>query len=275
MTETLVAVVTGANRGIGKAICQTLANGVETPIIIYAASRKGLDLGIKTSSQQTKIEYPKLDITDQGSIQTLADSIQKNHSGLQVLINNAGVNLDDDYSPENVKRTLDTNYRGTLKMCQTFIPLLEKDGRIVNVSSVGSSLNPYSNSVQERFRSPKMTLQDLENMAQEYQHCANEGVENKFGWGGPGKAYSVSKACINAFTAVLARENHGLIINACCPGWVSTDMGKMVGSRPPKSTADGAKIPIHLGFKDIGGVSGRYWANPSISDTGDGQVMTW
>ena len=53
------------------------------------------------------------------------------------------------------------------------------------------------------------------------QVCADNGTERQHGW--PQQAYSVSKACINALTAVLARENPGLIINACCPGWVSTD----------------------------------------------------
>lgn len=97
-------------------------------------------------------------------------------------------------------------------------------------------------------------------------------------------------------TAVLAREHPGLTINACCPGWVDTDMGNLLG-RPPKTlgtwnllmrwqgmqlitieltVADGAKIPIRLGFGDIdGGVTGRYWGNPSVRDKGDGQVQAW
>jgi len=88
-------------------------------------------------------------------------------------------------------------------------------------------------------------------------------------------AYKVSKSAQNAFTAVLARENPNVAINACCPGWVSTDMGKMIGGQPPKSPEEGARIPYRLGFKDIGGVSGRYWGNKSISGKGEGQVMTW
>ncbi len=64
------------------------------------------------------------------------------------------------------------------------------------------------------------------------QETADNGAEDRQGW--PKQAYSVSKACINALTAVLAGENPGLLINSCCPGWVSTDMGKMVGSAPPK-----------------------------------------
>ena len=85
-------------------------------MVIYAASRKGADLEIQTTSKEIQVKYPKLDITDTTSIQSLAKSIEKNHSGVSVLINNAGVNLDDDYTPENVKRTLNTNYRGTLRV---------------------------------------------------------------------------------------------------------------------------------------------------------------
>lgn len=78
-----------------------------------------------------------------------------------------------------------------------------------------------------------MTLEDLENMMVEYQECANQGTEGQNGW--PTQSYAVSKAAMNAMTAILARENQGLIINSCCPGWVATDMGKMINSRPPKN----------------------------------------
>ena len=118
-------------------------------------------------------------------------------------------------------------------MCQTFAPLLREKGRIVNVSSTASSLNNYSDSLKARFRNPKMTLHDLKDMMNEYQESANNGTERQNGW--PKQAYAVSKAAMNAMTATLARENKGLIINSCCPGWVSTDMGKMVASKPPKA----------------------------------------
>lgn len=80
-----------------------------------ATSRKGTDLGFE-SAKETQVRYPKLDIADPASIQSLAKSIEKDHKKLDVLINNAGVNLDDDYNPQNVKTTLDTNVRGTLRV---------------------------------------------------------------------------------------------------------------------------------------------------------------
>ncbi|KAL9592303.1 MAG: hypothetical protein Q9179_006853 [Wetmoreana sp. 5 TL-2023] len=178
--------------------------------------------------------------------------VKEEHDKVDVLINNAGVNLDQEYLPANVKATIDTNYRGTLnvgradsnrsryredksdcrQMCQTFVPTLSKRGRIVNISSTGSSLSGYSKEIQERFRSSKMTLADLEQMMNEYQEAANNGTESRNGW--KTQAYGVTKAATNAMTAVLARANPGLTINACCPGWVDTDMGNMLG-RPPKT----------------------------------------
>lgn len=90
----------------------------------------------------------------------------------------------------------------------------------------------------------------------------------------PGMDYAVSKACVNAFVAILARETPGLVINSCCPGWVNTEMGSMVGA-PPKRPEDAAKIPIHLGFGNNGGVTGRYWANDDPASTEEGKVQIW
>lgn len=159
-------------------------------------------------------------------------------------------------------------------MCEAFIQLLKKGvpGRIVNVSSTASSLANYSQQIQQRFRDAK-TPSDLDTMLQEYQRCVTNKAEAKSGW--PKSAYSVSKASTNALTAILARQNPDILVNCCCPGWVDTDMGSIAGSRPPKSPEDGAKIPIRLGFGDLAGVTGKYWANTSVADTGDGQVLEW
>lgn len=85
-------------------------------MILYAASRKGQDLGLRPASSTMTLKYPKLDIADPDSIQRFAKSVEAEHASVDVLINNAGVNLDMQYSPVNVKTTLDTNYRGTLNV---------------------------------------------------------------------------------------------------------------------------------------------------------------
>lgn len=242
------------NRGIGLAICELILKS-HSPVTLYAASRSGNDLNLKGSAN-SKVIYPRLDVTSSSSIDALHERIEKEVGSLDVLINNAGVNTMPEHNSESVRKTLDTNYRGTLNMCQTFLPLLSKSSsssnkkpRIVNVSSVGSSLHIYNPDIRARFRDSEMSLTDLEVLAHEYERVVDAGEEKKRGWG-QGQAYSVSKACVNALTAVLARENKGVVVNACCPGWVDTDMGGLVG-RAPK-TPGGFSLSFMNDFGEMG-----------------------
>lgn len=107
--------LTYQNRGIGEAIAETLAKQSRDPLVLYATSRKGVDMKFETSPE-IKVKYPKLDIANISSIQGLAKTIKEDHGAIDVLINNAGVNVDDQYSAENGKLTLDTNVRGTLNV---------------------------------------------------------------------------------------------------------------------------------------------------------------
>ena len=94
------------------------------------------------------------------------------------------------------------------------------------------------------------------------------------GFVGPGRAYAFSKSCVNAMTRILARDHPGLSINACCPGWVKTDMGLLIG-KAPKTPEDGAKVPVRVAFGGIGGVTGAYWANSSVRSKEEGEVQQW
>ncbi|KAJ9116093.1 hypothetical protein QFC20_000766 [Naganishia adeliensis] len=278
MSTPLVVIVSGANRGIGKAICQGIL-ALPQPVILYAASRAGVDLELRPPHTESEVKYPKLDITDEDSVRKLVELVKGEQRGVDALINNAGLNVDAQYSVENVELTLKTNYYGTLKMNQAFLPPVRGNkGRIVNLSSVGSLLKPYSPAIQSRFRGVE-SLEQVEDLAQEYVSHVKDKTETESGWGGQRRAYSVSKALINAFTKVLAKQEaeqgSGVLINCCCPGWVSTDMGHLVGDKPPKSTEDGAKIPLKLAFGDINGTSGEYWANDSMASAADGKVQEW
>ncbi|KAI5452489.1 hypothetical protein NCC49_000652 [Naganishia albida] len=278
MSAPLVVIVSGANRGIGKAICQGIL-ALPQPVILYATSRAGVDLELRAPHSESEVKYPKLDITDDESIRKLVELVEGEQKGVDALINNAGLNVDAQYSVDNVELTLKTNYYGTLKMNESFLPLVRANkGRIVNLSSVGSLLKPYSPAIQARFRGVE-SLEQVEELAKEYVLQVKDKAETESGWGGQRRAYSVSKALINAFTKVLARQEaeqgSGVLINCCCPGWVSTDMGRLVGDKPPKSTEDAAKIPLKLAVGDIGGATGEYWANDSMASAADGKVQEW
>lgn len=159
-------------------------------------------------------------------------------------------------------------------MCRVFLPLLTPStGRIVNLSSTASSLQHYSSEIQSRFRS-STSASDLDNLASEFLDSVKGGNEVQAGFGSPRRAYSVSKGLLNGITAVLAKENSNAFVNACCPGWVQTDMGSIMGT-PFKTPEDGASIPLRLAFGDINNTSGKYWANDSIRGKGDGQVQAW
>ncbi|KAI6793330.1 NAD(P)-binding protein [Hortaea werneckii] len=281
MPSPKIVVVTGANRGIGQAICKLILSRPDvTPLKLFAASRKGEDIGfasLTNSDPQREILYPKLDVSSRESITALADEV-KREGLVDVLINNAGVNLDARYGFENARTTLDVNYRGVREMCHAFLPIMAKGGRIVNMSSVGSSLKPYSEAMRQRFRNPNASQEDLDQLAEDFLKSVQTSTENASGFGPPQRSYSISKSLINALTALLARENPHLAINCCCPGWIATDMGRLVGSgnlSPPKTPEQGAAIPVRLGFGDIRGESGRYWANANVRSKGEGEVQEW
>ncbi|EFR02682.1 carbonyl reductase 1 [Nannizzia gypsea CBS 118893] len=275
MESPVVAVVTGANRGIGLAICTVLAQTFSSPLILYTASRSGgsLDLRGVSKSRSVDLRPIRLSLTDTASITALKATVESECNGCDILINNAGLYYyRTTISAAERRETLDVNYRGTLKLCEAFIPIMRSNGRIVNLSSQSGRMLYFSQGLQERFLDPSLTLDKLDSLIQEYEQAAASGKAEKMGW--PALAYFTSKAAVNATTRILASENPHLLINCCCPGWVATDLGAQAGP-PPKTTIDGAKIPLRLAFGNIGGVSGRYWANDSVGGSGDGEIQEW
>ncbi len=185
MSKPFVVVVTGANRGIGEAIVHQVSahRAQHQSMVIYAASRGGVDLGLKGATT-SQVHYPKLDITNEQSVQNLATAINKEHGRVDVLINNAGLNIQSSAPSglrafEDQKKIMDVNFKGTLRVCQAFIPLMKPDGRIVNLSSVASGLKQYGEGNRARFRDPKLSIEDLEEMAAEFEvgHSAVSGMD--------------------------------------------------------------------------------------------------
>lgn len=103
------------NRGIGLAVCQTLAATISTPLVLYAVSRTGANLGILPSSAAVSVEYGKISLTDGASITALAARVKQEQGGCDVLINNAGLyHYATDLTDAQRMEILDVNYRGTL-----------------------------------------------------------------------------------------------------------------------------------------------------------------
>lgn len=283
MTRKLITVVTGSNRGIGQGIINVLASTKhQSPLIIYATSRAGKNEGNAQARHDNEIRYEKLDVSDKQSILTFLRMAVKQDPGsraIDILINNAGVNMNPDEGPDEAEKTIDVNYRSLKTMCEMFLDIgnmkSNPGARIVNVSSTGSNLGNYSKHIQQRFRGAQ-NVQDVDDLGDEYLEAKRRGGQANAGFGrdnGSAVSYQVSKACVNAYTMMLAKEHPDLLINCCCPGWVDTDMGQLLG-QPPKSLEDGAKIPVRLAVGDIK-ESGKYWGNDDVFGTGDGKIQPW
>ncbi|KIW06536.1 uncharacterized protein PV09_02967 [Verruconis gallopava] len=273
-----VVIVTGANRGIGKAMCDLiLKDDSVAPLTLYATSRAGGDVGLAPRRRDQTVLCPRLDVADAASVAALAAQVRRAGEPVDVLINNAGVNLDAAFSLENARATLDTNYRGTLEMCLAFLPLLRNDaGRIVNMSSVGSSLKTWGPELAARVRRID-TLGDVEALVQSYLAHVQAGTDVEAGFPAR-RSYSVSKAAVNLLTKILAAQHPDATINCCCPGWIDTSMGSLINNgktRPPKTPEQGARIPLRLAFGDVKGISGAYWANDSVRSKEDGKPQDW
>ncbi|KAJ5427397.1 hypothetical protein N7465_002467 [Penicillium sp. CMV-2018d] len=275
MSSPLVAMVTGANRGIGRAICVALIQQFPGPLILYTASRAGvsIDLAGLSIPPAVQVRPAQLSLTDQASITALSTMVANEHKGCDILINNAAIYYyQESITAAQLQETLDVNYRGTLNVCQAFLPIMRKTGRIVNVSSLASQLKHFHPRLQARFLKPDLTLTELNALVDEYSRFTDQHTAAASGW--PLLAYFTSKATLNAATRILARENPHLLINCCCSRWVDTALGAQAG-QPPKSVEDGARIPLRLAIGDIGQVSGRYWANETSASTGSGKIQDW
>ena len=205
MAQERVAIVTGANRGIGLEVTRQLADLGYTVVLGSRDLGKG-EAAAKKLKVGDRIMARRLDVTEQSTIDRLRDEIATTFGSVHVLVNNAAIHYDTwenaaDADLRTVQEALDTNLLGAWRMCQAFIPLLRKSkhGRIVNVSSEAGSLA-------------------------------------SMGAGAP--AYAVSKVALNALTRMLAAElrRDRILINSVCPGWVATDMGGP-GGRPVREGA--------------------------------------
>lgn len=205
MAQERVAIVTGANRGIGLEVTRQLADLGYTVVLGSRDLGKG-EAAAKKLKVGDRVMARRLDVTEQSTIDRLRDEIATTFGSVHVLVNNAAIHYDTwenaaDADLRTVQEALDTNLFGAWRTCQAFIPLLRKSkhGRIVNVSSEAGSLA-------------------------------------SMGAGAP--AYAVSKVALNALTRMLAAElrRDRILINSVCPGWVATDMGGP-GGRPVREGA--------------------------------------
>ena len=211
MSPSKTILVTGSNKGIGQEIVRQLAKSGHTVWLTSRDESRGQASVQLLKSEGLEISFHQLDVSDERSIEKLKSDFERQDQKLDVLINNAGIygrSSDTliDMPIADLDEIMQTNFKGPLMMTRAMLPFLQKseDPRIVNLSSGMGALN---------------------------------------GMGSDHPAYRISKAALNAQTAVLARTLPLMKINTMCPGWVRTDMG---GPNAPRSVDCGAETAVWL-----------------------------
>ena len=228
-----IAVVTGANKGIGLEIAHQLAR---EGIAVFLGARdeaRGRAAAEKLRADGLDARPLRLDVTDDASVAAAAALVERSAGRLDILVNNAGIAIDDappsQVSIDVLRRTYETNVFGVVRVTQTFLPLLRRSdaGRIVNLSSGLGSLTLNSDP-----SSPFASVKYL--------------------------AYNSSKSAVNAITVQFAYELRGtpIKVNAADPGYVATDMNQHRGMR---SVEQGAATPVRLATLPPDGPTGGYF----------------
>ncbi len=236
MSEKPVALVTGAYRGLGLETCRRLAEAGYRVILTARNEEAGREAANSLSAQGGEVSFFPLEVTNDREIGQLAEHIAQEYGRLDVLVNNAGIFPDAPpgepassalrADPASLVEGFETNTLAPFRLCQAMIPLMNGEGRIVNVSSGMGQLS-------------------------EMNGCC--------------PAYRVSKTALNAVTRIFADELQStrIKINSVCPGWVRTQMG---GEQAPLSVAEGADGIVWAATLPPDGPSGGFFRHGEAID---------
>ncbi|MFF9052126.1 SDR family oxidoreductase [Streptomyces erythrochromogenes] len=240
MSERTIALVTGANKGIGYEIAAGLgALGWSVGVGARDDRRRKAAVERLHAAGVDAFGVP-LDVTDDASVTAAAQLIEEQAGGLDVLVNNAGIaggmpQEPTGADPATIRTVVETNVIGAIRVTNAMMPLLRRSAspRIVNMSSSVGSLTRQSGTAAEQTAGPIAV------------------------------AYSPSKTFLNAVTLQYARELAGtnILINAGCPGYVATDLNGFRGVRTPEQ---GAAIAVKLATLPDDGPTGQFFDDAGV-----------
>ncbi|MBA2550599.1 MAG: SDR family oxidoreductase [Nocardioidaceae bacterium] len=215
-----VALVTGANKGIGREIARRLAAEGMTVYLGARDDQRGRIAAQELGGDGVDVRFVQVDVTDQAQIEAAAKQVDGDFGRLDVLVNNAGIGIEwgssaDEVTVEQMRRTFEVNVFGVVAVTRAFIPLLRRSaaGRVVNLSSPLGSLSLIGDPDDE---------------------VSSVGL----------LAYSSSKTAVNSITQLYANALRGdITVNAVSPGFVATDLNHHRGQL---STGQGAELPVRL-----------------------------
>jgi NAD(P)-dependent dehydrogenase (short-subunit alcohol dehydrogenase family) len=239
MSEQKIALITGANKGLGFETARQLAKQNVKVLIGARDETRGREAVEKLKSENLDAEFVLIDVTNEKTLEAAAKSVEENYGRLDILVNNAGIAVEYGTEPGEInlkliRQTFDTNFFGVIAVTKAFLPLIKKSesGRIVNVSSGLGSLAQNSD--------PDWDFAHVKPLA-----------------------YNSSKAALNMFTVILAHElkNTKIKVNSADPGYTATDLNNNSG---PKTVAQGASIIFDLATLPEDGATGGYFDDQGV-----------
>jgi NAD(P)-dependent dehydrogenase (short-subunit alcohol dehydrogenase family) len=233
-----IALITGANKGIGREIARQLAASGATVLMGARDAGRGEEAAKALAADRLDARFLRVDVTEQASIDAAAGRIETDFGRLDILVNNAGIGIDNappsQLEMDVLRRTYETNFFGVFAVTKAMLPLLRKsDGaRIVNISSGLGSLT--------------------QNSDPGYQYARAKLL-----------AYNSSKSSLNALTIQFAYElrDTPIKVNAADPGYVATDLNNQMGTR---TVEQGARIAVELAALPADGPTGGFFDEDGV-----------
>ncbi|CAL5414181.1 unnamed protein product [Camellia sinensis] len=240
-----VAIVTGANKGIGLSMVKRFAELGVTVILTARDTERGLKAVESLMAQGLHVHFFRLDVSDPDSIKTFVSWFRLKLGALDILVNNAAVSFNelDENSVEHAETVIKTNFHGPKLLTEALLPLFRlspSTSRILNITSRLGHFDKLRNTKIKSIISDeeKLSEEQIDNMVSLFLSNVKQGTWKSQGWPEIWTDYSVSKIALNAYSKLLAKQNQGcgLSVNCYCPGFTQTSMTRGRGTH----TADDA-----------------------------------
>jgi len=261
---TKVALVTGANQGLGYALVKGLAARFGPTDRVYLTARdpgKGIAALESMNGASPHVAFESLDVTDDANVAALAQGIERRHGGIDIVISNAAARIAAGVPPgEQVRPFIETNNLGTTRMLRRFLPILKPDARFVVVASSFGRLTHLPEHLHDLFDVATASLEDIDTVMDRYIASVEAGTAADEGWPDwinvPSKIVQVAATKVAARAIARDRPDDGIRINAACPGLIDTEASRpwfddmSDAQSPDEAAVDVLWLALHPGGAD-------------------------